>query len=54
MGGLLCPTPSCGSGLLPEPGMRKIVCEPGNGIGCGVRTYIFLSALWKTNAFLGC
>ncbi|OXB62497.1 hypothetical protein ASZ78_004912 [Callipepla squamata] len=35
MGGLLCPTPSCGAGLLPEPGVRKIVCEPGNGIGCG-------------------
>uniref|UniRef100_A0A8V0XXB0 E3 ubiquitin-protein ligase parkin n=1 Tax=Gallus gallus TaxID=9031 RepID=A0A8V0XXB0_CHICK len=35
MGGLLCPTPSCGAGLLPEPEVRKIVCEPGNGIGCG-------------------
>ncbi|XP_032537289.1 E3 ubiquitin-protein ligase parkin isoform X1 [Chiroxiphia lanceolata] len=35
MGGVLCPTPSCGAGLLPEPGLKKIVCEPGNGIGCG-------------------
>ncbi|XP_074000757.1 E3 ubiquitin-protein ligase parkin [Numenius arquata] len=35
MGGVLCPTPGCGAGLLPEPGVRKIVCEPGNGIGCG-------------------
>ncbi|KAK4823709.1 hypothetical protein QYF61_005775, partial [Mycteria americana] len=36
MGGVLCPTPGCGAGLLPEAGVRKIVCEPGNGIGCGV------------------
>lgn len=47
MGGVLCPTPGCGAGLLPEPGVRKIVCEPGNGIGCGVRTYIFLLVVGK-------
>ncbi|XP_030125446.3 E3 ubiquitin-protein ligase parkin isoform X7 [Taeniopygia guttata] len=35
MGGVLCPTPGCGAGLLPEPDLRRIVCEPGNGIGCG-------------------
>ncbi|XP_071286505.1 E3 ubiquitin-protein ligase parkin [Agelaius tricolor] len=35
MGGVLCPTPGCGAGLLPEPGLRRIRCEPGNGIGCG-------------------
>ncbi|XP_069708301.1 E3 ubiquitin-protein ligase parkin isoform X2 [Phaenicophaeus curvirostris] len=35
MGGVLCPTPGCGAGLLPEPGLRRIVCEPVNGIGCG-------------------
>uniref|UniRef100_A0A8C3GCV2 E3 ubiquitin-protein ligase parkin n=1 Tax=Cairina moschata TaxID=8855 RepID=A0A8C3GCV2_CAIMO len=35
MGGVLCPTPGCGAGLLPEPGVRKIVCETGNGLGCG-------------------
>ncbi|XP_077204204.1 E3 ubiquitin-protein ligase parkin isoform X2 [Paroedura picta] len=35
MGGVLCPTPGCGAGLLPEPEVRKIVCEPSNGMGCG-------------------
>ncbi|XP_060609674.2 E3 ubiquitin-protein ligase parkin isoform X1 [Anolis sagrei] len=35
MGGVLCPTPGCGAGLLPEPEMRRIVCEPSNGMGCG-------------------
>ncbi|XP_063163842.1 E3 ubiquitin-protein ligase parkin isoform X1 [Candoia aspera] len=35
MGGVLCPAPGCGAGLLPEPEMRKIVCEPSNGLGCG-------------------
>lgn len=47
MGGVLCPTPGCGAGLLPEPGVRKIVCETGNGLGCGVRPYIFLLVLWE-------
>ncbi|KAM9002890.1 E3 ubiquitin-protein ligase parkin-like [Sarcophilus harrisii] len=35
MGGVLCPSPGCGAGLLPEPGVRKITCEPSNGLGCG-------------------
>ncbi|XP_054828173.1 E3 ubiquitin-protein ligase parkin isoform X2 [Eublepharis macularius] len=35
MGGVLCPTPGCGAGLLPEPEVRKILCEPSNGMGCG-------------------
>ncbi|XP_075780695.1 E3 ubiquitin-protein ligase parkin isoform X3 [Pelodiscus sinensis] len=35
MGGVLCSAPGCGAGLLPEPEMRKIVCEPSNGLGCG-------------------
>ncbi|XP_068866203.1 E3 ubiquitin-protein ligase parkin isoform X4 [Aphelocoma coerulescens] len=39
MGGVLCPTPGCGAGLLPEPGLRRIVCEPGNGLGCGVSSW---------------
>uniref|UniRef100_A0A8D2LRN6 Parkin RBR E3 ubiquitin protein ligase n=1 Tax=Varanus komodoensis TaxID=61221 RepID=A0A8D2LRN6_VARKO len=34
-GGVLCPTPGCGAGLLPEPGVRRIVCEPSSGMGCG-------------------
>ncbi|XP_042334392.1 E3 ubiquitin-protein ligase parkin [Sceloporus undulatus] len=36
MGGVLCPTPGCGAGLLPEPEERRIVCEPSNGMGCGL------------------
>uniref|UniRef100_A0ABI7ZSU9 RBR-type E3 ubiquitin transferase n=1 Tax=Felis catus TaxID=9685 RepID=A0ABI7ZSU9_FELCA len=35
MGGVLCPHPGCGAGLLPEPGRRKVTCEGGNGLGCG-------------------
>ncbi|XP_043820425.1 E3 ubiquitin-protein ligase parkin isoform X2 [Dromiciops gliroides] len=35
MGGVLCPSPGCGAGLLPEPEVRKITCEPSNGLGCG-------------------
>uniref|UniRef100_A0A8B9NEE9 RING/Ubox-like zinc-binding domain-containing protein n=1 Tax=Accipiter nisus TaxID=211598 RepID=A0A8B9NEE9_9AVES len=54
MGGVLCPTPGCGAGLLPEPGVRKIVCEPGNGMGCGVRTNIFLLAVWETIDIVPC
>lgn len=36
MGGVLCPSPGCGAGLLPEPGQRKVTCEGGNSLGCGV------------------
>ncbi|XP_060061115.1 E3 ubiquitin-protein ligase parkin isoform X3 [Erinaceus europaeus] len=35
MGGVLCPRPGCGAGLLPEPGSRKVTCEAGSGLGCG-------------------
>uniref|UniRef100_A0A2I3GFG0 E3 ubiquitin-protein ligase parkin n=1 Tax=Nomascus leucogenys TaxID=61853 RepID=A0A2I3GFG0_NOMLE len=35
MGGVLCPRPGCGAGLLPEPDQRKVTCEGGNGLGCG-------------------
>ncbi|XP_071468970.1 E3 ubiquitin-protein ligase parkin isoform X5 [Marmota flaviventris] len=35
MGGVLCPRPGCGAGLLPEAGQRKVTCEAGNGLGCG-------------------
>ncbi|XP_043744463.1 E3 ubiquitin-protein ligase parkin isoform X6 [Cervus elaphus] len=35
LGGVLCPSPGCGAGLLPEPGQRKVTCEPGHGLGCG-------------------
>ncbi|XP_044780510.1 E3 ubiquitin-protein ligase parkin isoform X5 [Bubalus bubalis] len=35
LGGVLCPGPGCGAGLLPEPGQRKVSCEPGRGLGCG-------------------
>ncbi|KAI1894450.1 hypothetical protein AGOR_G00115940 [Albula goreensis] len=35
MGGVLCPAPGCGAGLLPEPGQRRIQCQQGGGLGCG-------------------
>uniref|UniRef100_A0A3Q2H5V8 E3 ubiquitin-protein ligase parkin n=1 Tax=Equus caballus TaxID=9796 RepID=A0A3Q2H5V8_HORSE len=35
MGGMLCPSPGCGAGLLPEPSRRKVTCEGGNSLGCG-------------------
>nr|ADB77772.1 parkin variant SV5DEL [Rattus norvegicus] len=35
MGGVLCPRPGCGAGLLPEQGQKKVTCEGGNGLGCG-------------------
>ncbi|KAM6185259.1 E3 ubiquitin-protein ligase parkin [Rhynchocyon petersi] len=36
MGGVLCPSPGCGAGLLPEAGQRKVTCEGGNRLGCGL------------------
>nr|XP_028579673.1 E3 ubiquitin-protein ligase parkin isoform X2 [Podarcis muralis] len=50
MGGVLCPTPGCGAGLLPETEVRKIVCEPSNGMGCGgygVDEHAALQARWE-------
>lgn len=38
MGGVLCPRPGCGAGLLPQQGQRKVICEAANGLGCGVST----------------
>lgn len=38
MGGVLCPRPGCGAGLLPEPEQRRVACEGGTGLGCGVST----------------
>ncbi|KAJ8250535.1 hypothetical protein COCON_G00224570 [Conger conger] len=35
MGGVLCPAPGCGAGLLPENGLRRIQCESNAGLGCG-------------------
>ncbi|XP_048391634.1 E3 ubiquitin-protein ligase parkin isoform X2 [Stegostoma tigrinum] len=35
MGGVLCPRPGCGAGLLPDAGLRRIECLRQNGIGCG-------------------
>ncbi|XP_023676927.2 E3 ubiquitin-protein ligase parkin isoform X1 [Paramormyrops kingsleyae] len=35
MGGVLCPTPGCGAGLLPEEGQRRVQCDPGRELGCG-------------------
>ncbi|KAJ8248445.1 hypothetical protein GJAV_G00242090 [Gymnothorax javanicus] len=36
MGGVLCPAPGCGAGLLPEDGQRRIECQRSSGIGCGL------------------
>ncbi|XP_076976906.1 E3 ubiquitin-protein ligase parkin isoform X2 [Tamandua tetradactyla] len=35
MGGVLCPSPGCGAGLIPELEGRKITCEGGHSLGCG-------------------
>ncbi|XP_035256471.1 E3 ubiquitin-protein ligase parkin isoform X2 [Anguilla anguilla] len=35
MGGVLCPAPGCGAGLLPENGQRRIQCQSSGGLGCG-------------------
>ncbi|KAM5228755.1 E3 ubiquitin-protein ligase parkin [Ctenodactylus gundi] len=35
MGGVLCPRPGCGAGLLPEQGLKKVTCEALSGLGCG-------------------
>ncbi|KAI0210323.1 E3 ubiquitin-protein ligase parkin [Lamellibrachia satsuma] len=34
-GGVLCPSPGCGAGLLPEGGDSKVVCERQGTLGCG-------------------
>lgn len=31
-GGVLCPQPGCGMGLLPDPDCRKIQCQNGCGV----------------------
>lgn len=33
MGGLLCPAPGCGAGLLPSDLSRRVECDPQ--LGCG-------------------
>ncbi|XP_051868165.1 E3 ubiquitin-protein ligase parkin isoform X2 [Pristis pectinata] len=35
MGGVLCPRPGCGAGLLPDGGLRRIECLLQSGLGCG-------------------
>ncbi|XP_023555057.1 E3 ubiquitin-protein ligase parkin isoform X2 [Octodon degus] len=35
MGGVLCPHPGCGAGLLPEQGQKKVICEAVSSLGCG-------------------
>lgn len=34
MGGVLCPAPGCGAGLIPVDDGRRVCCE----LGCGVRS----------------
>lgn len=36
MGGVLCPRPGCGAGLLPEQGQKKVTCEVVSSLGCGL------------------
>ncbi|KAM5324315.1 1-acyl-sn-glycerol-3-phosphate acyltransferase delta isoform 1-T3 [Glossophaga mutica] len=36
MGGVLCPRPGCGAGLLPGPEQRDVTCAGGDGLGCGL------------------
>uniref|UniRef100_A0AAY5KV12 Parkin RBR E3 ubiquitin protein ligase n=1 Tax=Esox lucius TaxID=8010 RepID=A0AAY5KV12_ESOLU len=38
MGGVLCPAPGCGAGLLPEENRRMIHCLLNNTLGCGTPT----------------
>ncbi|XP_059842452.1 E3 ubiquitin-protein ligase parkin isoform X3 [Hypanus sabinus] len=35
MGGVLCPKPGCGAGLLPDGDLRRIECLLQSGLGCG-------------------
>jgi len=35
MGGVLCPQPECGMGLLPEDRGRRVICPRGPSGGCG-------------------
>ncbi|XP_062851081.1 E3 ubiquitin-protein ligase parkin isoform X2 [Trichomycterus rosablanca] len=35
MGGVLCPAPGCGAGLLVEDDRRRVHCELKEGLGCG-------------------
>ncbi|XP_071493092.1 E3 ubiquitin-protein ligase parkin-like [Diadema antillarum] len=34
-GGVLCPSPGCGAGILPDLDDRRVVCQQGGGLGCG-------------------
>ncbi|XP_075329381.1 E3 ubiquitin-protein ligase parkin isoform X2 [Odontesthes bonariensis] len=34
MGGLMCPSPGCGAGLLPPEGSRRVTCDPP--LGCSL------------------
>ncbi|KAF6115677.1 parkin RBR E3 ubiquitin protein ligase [Phyllostomus discolor] len=36
LGGVLCPRPGCGAGLLPGPEQREVTCGGGDGLGCGL------------------
>lgn len=33
-GGVLCPQPGCGMGLLIEPECKKVTCQNGCGVSC--------------------
>ncbi|KAF6115673.1 parkin RBR E3 ubiquitin protein ligase [Phyllostomus discolor] len=39
LGGVLCPRPGCGAGLLPGPEQREVTCGGGDGLGCGTLSF---------------
>ena len=45
MGGVLCPQPECGMGLLPEDRGRRVVCPMGQSGGCGVSECVYMCVL---------
>ena len=45
-GGVLCPSPGCGAGLLPEGEDNRVVCEKQGGFGCGVRANMYTLVYW--------
>ncbi|KAA0717663.1 E3 ubiquitin-protein ligase parkin [Triplophysa tibetana] len=52
MGGVLCPAPGCGAGLLPVDEERRICCEIANGLGCGGLCIISSVVCWIVELIL--
>ena len=45
MGGVLCPRPGCGAGLIPDNGENRVVCMQGCGV-CILCKLIFFLKLY--------